>query len=701
MVSLLNPSLLPMLLAASVPLLVHLLTRRTRQRVDLPTVKFLQKSLANQSSLYRWRQWLLMALRTLAMIALILAFTRPTVNSPLAAPANARTAAIVILDTSASMGYTDLGVSTMSRAKDAAIKLIESLPSGTQANVILCGAHPEAAESLPTTDGGALEHAIRSAAATEERADPSGALNVALEQLGKTQAQARRIYIVSDFQRSNWGDVKFDAVPASTTTLFVSAVPGSRSNAGITSLRLTPATPQIGEPLSVDCEVFNSSSRPQTLPVTLTLSNGEHQTQSVTLEPYSSADASFTLQFDTAQRLEATASIPADGMTADDARRIVIDLQHTPLVLLITDENTAKASGAAYFLARALHPDTSSAAGFRVVPVKPAALTSAQLHTADAVIVCDAPQMPAVQVQALSGYANGGGNLLWFLYGDRIADQMTALGRVLPATEPIPLQIDHVADLSGNGSGFVTLAEAHYDSPLLTAFKDPAAADLSQIHFRKLCVTGEVDPRAETLLKFDDGTCAVVHTVVGGGNLLLVNMSPDPAWSDLARQPAFVPLMHEFLKGLMSKNTNPVDFVAGGSAAASIPPGDGPAGGRISCSGPDGDVPVAVDTTTGSVVVDRAADGGFYHIVKGNTTVMTLAVNTASDETDLRTIDPRDLETQQKRESSYFAAMGPSGGDIDSLGRGKPLWQYLLALALLCFFGEQCLARLTPRVRQA
>src|SRR6266540_6927596 len=51
MLSLLNAGLLPWLAAVAVPLLIHLLTRRARRPMDLPTVRFLQRTLAHQSRL--------------------------------------------------------------------------------------------------------------------------------------------------------------------------------------------------------------------------------------------------------------------------------------------------------------------------------------------------------------------------------------------------------------------------------------------------------------------------------------------------------------------------------------------------------------------------------------------------------------------------------------------------------------------------
>src|SRR2546421_4273650 len=98
MVTLLNASLLPWIAAVSVPLVIHLLTRRTRRRMDLPTVKFLQRTLANQSRLFKWRHLLMLLVRTLAVAALFLTFLKPILNSPLAAGANERVAAVVVLD---------------------------------------------------------------------------------------------------------------------------------------------------------------------------------------------------------------------------------------------------------------------------------------------------------------------------------------------------------------------------------------------------------------------------------------------------------------------------------------------------------------------------------------------------------------------------------------------------------------------------
>lgn len=697
--SLLNASLIPWIAAVSIPLLIHLLTRRSRRRMDLPTVRFLQRTLARQSRLFRWRHLILLLLRCLVVLALVLAFARPTLNSPLAAKGKERAGVVVVLDCSASMGYNSGGLSSLAKAKSEAVRALQGLRPGDRANLVLCAAQPTAALAAPTDDLSAVQNAVREARLTEERADPAAAVNLAVEQLAKSNAAARRLYLFSDFQRANWADVKFDAVPADTKILFVNTDAGSRQNAGITAMRLRPSSPRVGETVSLACEVFNSGTATRTLPVTLTLSNGGRFTQTATLGPYSSATVNFPLLFDTPQQIECTAAIPGDNLPLDDTRRAVIDLRQTAVVALITDEDWNKPPAASFFLSHALHPNPKATSGFRVVPVKPEALNNPTLQSADVVIVCGAPNIPPVQYEALARYVTGGGNLVWFLYGERTGQQLRALGKHLPKNEPLPLRVESIASLQGNGKGYVTLSEARYESPLLKVFKDPAAADLSRIRFYRFCITGEVDRRAETLLTFEDGTAAAVRAGEGSGNLLLLNLSPAPAWSDLARQEAFLPLLHELVKGILVKDAGLREFAPGGAASATLPAG-GKEAPRVTGAGPGGgSVPVTFDPTTGSVIIESVKRSGFYHLAAGGKPAGTLAVNPHPDETDLRAIDPRELETARQKAASYLAGISSGPSDVDDLGKGRPLWHHFLLAALLFLFAEQLVSRVRPQKR--
>jgi len=696
MLSLLNAGFLPWLAALSVPVVIHLLTRKTRRKMDLPTVRFLQKSLANQSKLWRWRHLITLLLRTLALAAIVAAFLKPAWLSAFAGGRGQRAGVVILLDTSESMGYAAGGSTSFAKAKAEAEEALRGLRSGDKTNIVFCGAQPTLAVEAPTEDAQSLDSALQAAQVTEERADGASAVGLAVDQLTKMDTGVRKLIIISDFQRTNWADVRFESVPPNTSIAFVSVDSGRRENLGITSLRSRPATPRIGESTTVQAEVFNSSEVPRRVPVDLKLSDGRHFPDSVTIAPYSTGNVSFPLQFDKAERVEMTASIGEDNLASDNVRRATVDLRQMANVVLLTDEDLDAPTTAAFYLSRALHPDPASSSGFRVLPVRPKDLNNPTLKSADAVIVCNTPGMPEVQYEALARYVVGGGNLMWMLYGDRMQEELAAFGKHLPKAEPLPFKIESLADISKQGQGYVTLSEARYDSRLLKAFRDTASS-LSSAKFTRFCITSEVDKRGELLLKYEDGTAAAVRTGEGSGNLLLLNMSPAPGWSDLARQDVFVPLVHEFLKGILLRDSGQREANPGGPASTTIVPTTA----TVSAKDANGKImPVAADKTTGSVVIEHVAQSGFYRVFAGNDEVASIPVNPHPDESDLRSIDPTELESKRQRQVSVLQAAA-GGAGMATIQKGLELWPYLLGVAILCLLLEHAVRRVGTKRRPA
>lgn len=693
MLNVLNAGFAPWLIAIALPVAIHLLTRRTRRKMELPTVRFLQKTLANQSQVWKMRHWITLLLRTLAIAALICAFMKPSWVSALMAGSGERAGVVVVLDISESLNYTAGGLSTFAKAKSQVVEILEGLKDGDRANLVLCGASPTLVSEKPTEDLTSLILAARNAQPTEERADGAGAIGLAVEQLAKMNTKVRRIFIVSDFQRTNWSDVRFEIVPPSTGIVFSSVDSDRRENLGITSLQSKPSTPRVGEPTTIQAEVFNSSATARTVLVTLRLSDGRSFTESATAGPQSSANVSFPLTFDRAERVELTASIPGDNLAGDNVRHAVADLQQMATVLLITEEDINATTTASFYFDRALHPDLSSSAGFRVVSVKPRELNNPVLNAADAVIVCNTPTMPPQQYEALARYVTGGGNLMWVLYGDRLAEHLAGFGAKLPKAEPLPFKLEGIANLEAQAKGYVTLSEARYESRLLKAFRDSAAKALSAPKFKKVYITTEVAQRGEVLLKFEDGTAAAVRTGEGSGNLLLLNMSPAPGWSDLGRQEIFVPLLHEFMKGILLKDVGQREAFPGTAAGATVAPTTL----ALTCIAPDQKpIQVTQDKATGSVVIERTRGPGFYRLAAGGSSVATIPVNPHSDESDLRGIDPRDLESKRQKQVSVLA--GASGGvDLTTVRKGVEIWPYLIMGSLICLLIEQLVRRVGPK----
>src|SRR5438309_11881839 len=100
------PVILGGLLAASVPILLHLIMRQKPKILPFPAFRFLvQRSKKNLRKL-RLRHLLLLVLRMLLLAAICLALARPKLfQSGLSLSADRPVAAIFVFDTSYSMGY--------------------------------------------------------------------------------------------------------------------------------------------------------------------------------------------------------------------------------------------------------------------------------------------------------------------------------------------------------------------------------------------------------------------------------------------------------------------------------------------------------------------------------------------------------------------------------------------------------------------
>ena len=133
-----HPLLLGGLLLAGVPILVHLIMRQKPKHVMFPAFRFLlTRHRSNQRKL-QLRHLLLLALRMLAIALICLALARPKLSHQGILPSADRPAAAVLLfDTSYSMGYTPAGgVSRLEEAKRRAEELLDSLPANSRVAVL-------------------------------------------------------------------------------------------------------------------------------------------------------------------------------------------------------------------------------------------------------------------------------------------------------------------------------------------------------------------------------------------------------------------------------------------------------------------------------------------------------------------------------------------------------------------------------------
>src|SRR5262245_23493763 len=137
-----NLALLSGFAALAIPVLIHLLLKRKRQRLRFSTVQFFVKQDEQASQRRRLRHWLLLAVRLLLLTLLVIAFARPFTRTALTTNPGKRIG-IFVLDRSASMQAVVRGEMVWTRSLNLARTALREFQADDQAAIVTCAARTE------------------------------------------------------------------------------------------------------------------------------------------------------------------------------------------------------------------------------------------------------------------------------------------------------------------------------------------------------------------------------------------------------------------------------------------------------------------------------------------------------------------------------------------------------------------------------
>ncbi|MFR4223099.1 MAG: vWA domain-containing protein [Akkermansia sp.] len=194
-----SPWLLWALFAASIPIIIHLVNRWRHRSVHWAAMEFLLRAARETRGTKKLLHYLILALRVLAVAALVTAFARPLLSSFFGWGSSGLNEVLLVLDRSASMdarpdktnslrdAIPPLVESTFAQLGHCRLSLLDSA-TGTVTQIPA----PEALADLTvskTTDGGA---------------DIPALLQKAIPYLEESGSGKTEIWIASDMQASSW-----------------------------------------------------------------------------------------------------------------------------------------------------------------------------------------------------------------------------------------------------------------------------------------------------------------------------------------------------------------------------------------------------------------------------------------------------------------------------------------------------------------
>ena len=197
----LNPLYLFGLMAAGIPIVIHLLTRRRPKRITFPSVEFLREVNVAQLRRFRLRELLLLALRTLAIALLALALSKPALKGAVGA-GTATSSVVLLIDRSASMAAVEGREALADRARTRARAVLESLDAGDEVQVIAFDSKPDALFPQPIGDLTRVGAAVETIEPRPFPTDLDAAVARGLSVLRASARVNKELYLLSDLQRT-------------------------------------------------------------------------------------------------------------------------------------------------------------------------------------------------------------------------------------------------------------------------------------------------------------------------------------------------------------------------------------------------------------------------------------------------------------------------------------------------------------------
>jgi hypothetical protein len=623
---------------------------------------------------------LLLILRCLAILLIVLAFTRPFFSGRSAAKENLSAGATVILiDDSLSMRREQLFAEAQRRAEsaidDARIDERLALVSFAKRYTVV---------SRFVVDKNRLVAAVKSLSAGWEGTDYEQALRGAESLLTEVKTSGpKKILMISDFQATGWNQANATFKLGNETQLITMDVAGNNPppNVAVTNLeaRSVVFSQKYVDNLAVHLNNFSDTPKDR-LQVSFQINDQTVDRRELSLGSRDSRVIEFT-GFNLAEGANRCAIEIDAGDFAPDNRFFFTLRREVPAKALIM-ESASRGRSDSLYLQSAL--SANDALPFQFTLKSTGAVDPTTVAEHSLIILNDGGSASPALSESLAKFVNGGGQLIISTGPHTEANSFNAaFQKISPA-----LLRESVQTKAGES---VAITDVKFDHPIFEVFRE--SGRLATLHvfgyFRS-----EPIANSSVLARFEDGSPALIEANIGKGRVLLFTSSLGASWNDLPLTPLYLPFVHQMISYAGAREENSwyalgQTFTVRKEAAGTPPAVDTPSGARLNESRltPSGDLLVT------------GFEPGFYRLRYAAAPDFA-AVDTDGNEGDFTKVNFSEFVAGV----SGGAGSAEGGAAANRLtneeieGRQK-VWWSILFVALLLLVAESLLARRTKMAK--
>jgi hypothetical protein len=692
--SFLYPLLLAGMAAVGLPILLHIVRRRTRRHVTFSSLMFLRPTAPRLRHRSRIEHLLLLLVRCLVLCLLAVAFARPFFVSP---PVEAGPAAgrrfVLLLDTSASMRRTGLWNQALREVRST---LVTTNPSDRVC--LMCFDNTtrtlvgfdqwQATQPARRTE--AVVARLSDLSPTWASTDVGQALVAAAEAIEDDEVNdqeavgTRQVVLISDLQQGS----DLEALTAyewpENTELSVRPLRAE----GLTDAAIQLVTgrdhlARLDDEASPRVRVTNSA---QATAQRFSLRWADAPDQR--LDVYVPAGGSTVVKAPVrAPGLSATRLVlTGDDHDFDNTLYVTPALEQPIRILYVGSDDPNDPQDLLFYLRRAF----GAAEALNVQLIQH--LAGSETEQAQLAIVTEA--VDASQSEPLRHFMESGHTALCVLKSD---DTMGGILKAFGLGDGLSVgQAESLSEAHSTTSSdhqYAMLGRMEFTHPLLSPFSDPKFGDFTRIHIWNHRHIDTADlPNTHVLAWFDTNDPAILETPIGRGSLLTLTFGWRPADSDLALSSKFVPLLYSVLEYAGVRTGEQPQYFVGDSVP--IPALHESESTQLQIRKPDG----SLVTLDAGAAAFTATDLPGIYTIESPTESQSFAVNLPASE--CRT-DPMEIDDLEKLGVSFSDSAQVSIAqrsqtkrteDLVTMENRQKLWRWVIVALLAVLLFETWLA---------
>ncbi len=689
----LNGAMLWGLLAVAIPVIIHLINFRKPRKILFSNVAFLQEIQQINKRSTQIKQWLILLMRILAIICLVLAFANPVYKKRSVSSINAQnlptdnTSSVIILDNSMSMQAQDENGTWLNYAKNYVQTILNNEIAGDEYCLLTIDNARYSQSFVRSQKIKEMLPQIKPTASQYTLQEVMSKANIWLQQ-GKYAK--KRIYVLSDFQKSTFGDSVQKSDLGKYPTYCIPVAKNTPANLTLENVQILTQIIEINKPVSLKTYIRNYGNK-----------SLADQTLTLQLDGKVIGTQTFSIGADTRQELNFNFTIKESGwhygvlqlndypVTFDNQRYFSFYVPEGKKILLVKGNN----ENADYIKIAFESMQNKKAFVLDVRNENEASTLNFEQY--DGVFLVGMHHFSTGLVQSLKQYTLTGKGIVFFPSKDADWNEYNTFAQNLGAGSFTKLEVQNqkFQEFDIQHPLFTNVFEkdkqGKIESPDIKQYVS-FRPSVQSIHNIIISLRNGQPFLSEVQVKQDN---------IKGGKVYYFAVAPNPAWGDFVLHNTFAPLVYRTALSISGTVQYDGFYSVGQSVSINLPVQDKKTpillkNGSIEISPLQEPVNNGIRIT----IQDNMNTAGNYQVMQGNKILRYVSFNYDDKESNLAHYDADELEKMFKSynwKNTFLFKGNPKelSQQLKEANQGRHLWKLFVILTLFFLLVEVLLLK--------